>query len=240
MDSQSLYGERAELYDLLYSFKDYDGESARLRELLRAEGVADGAALLEAACGTGAYLERLQRWYQVSGVDVNAGVLEVARQKLPEVDLLQADMAELTLAEPVDALVCLFSSIGYVFPEERLRQTARSFHAALRPGGVLLVEPWLTPDGIEGGRPSVQTYESEDLKLVRANVTRVEGQRSLFDFHWLVVPRDRPVEHFVEQHELWLCPRETMTAAFEDAGFEVRWDEEGLTGRGLLVGRREV
>lgn len=240
MEYESLYQDRAELYDRLYTFKDYDGEAERLHALLQGEGVADGARVFEAACGTGAYLTRLQRWYEVSGCDLNAGILDVARSKLPGVELVQADMARLQVAQPVRALVCLFSSIGYVFPESRLRQAAQSFFAALEPGGVAVVEPWLTPDGIEVGRPSVQTYTSDDLHLVRATVPKVEGQTSVFDFHWLVVPRGGRVEHFVERHELWLYTHEQVQAAFEDAGFSVRWHDGGLMSaeRGLLVATR--
>ena len=56
VEDRSLYGSRADLYDLIYHFKDYAAEAARLRELL--EGVAAGAWITEAACGTGKYLER--------------------------------------------------------------------------------------------------------------------------------------------------------------------------------------
>ena len=53
MEYESLYQDRAELYDRLYTFKDYDGEAERLHTLLQGEGVADGARVFEAACDPG-------------------------------------------------------------------------------------------------------------------------------------------------------------------------------------------
>jgi len=38
--------------------------------------------------------------------------------------------------------------------------------------------------------------------------------------------------HFVEHHELGLFKPDEMTAAFNTPGLEVRYDPEGLTGRG--------
>ena len=81
--TDSMYGDRAQLYDLLYHFKDYAAEAEALRALLVAEGVAEGSAVLEAAVGTGEHLSRLARHFAVSGFDLNAGMLAVARTKMP-------------------------------------------------------------------------------------------------------------------------------------------------------------
>jgi daunosaminyl-N,N-dimethyltransferase/N-dimethyltransferase len=240
MDAEGMFGRHAEYYDPIYHWKDYAAEAARLHELLAAEGVEDGASVLEAACGTGSYLPPLSRWYAVSGFDLSAEVLQIARRKLPQAPLFQADMAEFTLAQPVAALLCLFSSIGYVYPEARLRAAARAFGQAVRPGGALIVEPWLTAESYRPGHPTMHTYDSPELKLCRAVVSKQEGEMAVLDFHWLALRAGAgDVEHFVDRHRLWLCPTETLLEAFAEAGFEARWEAEGLMpGRGLIVGRR--
>ncbi|MCP4805103.1 MAG: hypothetical protein GY913_22595 [Proteobacteria bacterium] len=48
--------QRAELYDLIYSDKAYDRESARLVDHLHELGVPGGGSVLEGCCGTGDYL----------------------------------------------------------------------------------------------------------------------------------------------------------------------------------------
>jgi daunosaminyl-N,N-dimethyltransferase/N-dimethyltransferase len=240
MDAEGMYGRRAEYYDRIYHWKDYAAEASRLRELLAAGGVGDGARVLEAACGTGAYLRHLRQWYEVQGFDLSEGMLEVARRKLPEVPLFQADMTDFAVQQPFDALLCLFSSIGYVYPEERLRRAARAFARALRPGGVLIVEPWLTQAAYRPGHLTMHTYDSPELKLCRAIVGKQEGELAVLDFHWLALRAGAgDVEHFVDRHSMWLCPTETLLDAFGEAGFEARWEPKGLMPeRGLIVGRK--
>lgn len=245
MDEQRMYGERAELYDPIYHWKDYAAEAARVSALLAELGIADGSRVLEAACGTGSHLVHLQHRYRVSGFDLSDGMVAVARAKLPaeaEVELFRADMADFAVPAPFDALLCLFSSIGYVHPEPRLRAAASCFARAVRPGGAIIIEPWLAPGVYQPGRLTMQTYDGPDLKLSRACISAQEGELAVMDFHWLVARKGaREVEHFVDRHELWLCPIERMQAIFEEAGFETRIAPDGLAAqRGLLLGRRRA
>src|SRR5947207_6179295 len=134
MRNESIYEARADLYDKIYSFKDYRREAERLRAILHDEGVADGARIVDAACGTGAHLACLREWFRVSGFDKNPAMLAVARRKLADVPLAEADLRDFELAEQVEAVLCLFSSIGYLHEEADLRQTAGAFARALVPG----------------------------------------------------------------------------------------------------------
>jgi daunosaminyl-N,N-dimethyltransferase/N-dimethyltransferase len=236
---EAIYGDAAELYDLIYHFKDYEAEALRVRELLEAEGVEEGGWVTEAACGTGKYLGQLRQWYRVSGFDRSEAMLAIARARLPGVPLHRADMTDFELDEPADAIVCLFSSIGYLTTDDALARAARCFSGAIRPGGALIVEPFVDPGDFEDGRPHIDIYEDDDLELARAIVTRRENELAILDFHWLVARRGEPVEHFVERHELRLHGREELTAAFGSAGFAVSWVETGLMPqRDLLIGRK--
>ena len=48
------------------------------------------------------------------------------------------------------------------------------------------------------------------------------------------------IEHAAETHELGLFTPEEMVGAFTAAGFQVEHDAEGITGRGLYVGSRDL
>jgi len=240
MESTALYSTRAELYDAIYHFKDYGAEAERIHALLEARGVGERSSVLDAACGTGSHLAPLRPWYEVSGFDLSEAMLEVARRKLPGVSLFAADLKSFTVERPVDGLLCLFSSIAYLRSRDELLSAARSFAAALRPGGVLLLEPFVAPADFVSGRPFLQTFDGEDLKCARVSISHVEGDRAVIDFGWLVVRRGQPaIEHFVERHDLWLCPYETITECLEQAGFTVEHAPHGLmTDRGLLIACR--
>lgn len=239
MEAASLYERRAELYDRIYSFKDYAAEAIRLRELLTREGAAPGSSLVDACCGTGSHLALLAADYRVGGFDASAAMLAIARRKLPAARLVEADVRDFRWPEQVDALTCLFSSIGYLRSVAEVDDAAKSFARALRPGGVLVIEPWLTREDCKPGIPTIHTYADDDIKLCRMAVTVVEGDFSIFEMNWLVGRRDAAVEHFVERHELRLAPRAELASALERAGFAARFEEEGLMPkRGLFVARR--
>lgn len=240
MENQSLYDRRAALYDAIYHFKRYDAEAERLREMLGQRGVGDGSRVLDVACGTGSHLDQLRRWYDVSGLDLNEGMLAIARQKLPDVSLELGDMADFTVERPRDAVLCLFSSIGYLLTREQLEAAARCFAAALRPGGVLVVEPFIEPEEYVEGRIMLQTHDGEELKCARACVSQLDGEHAVLDFNWLVLRSGQPeVEHFVERHRLWLCPGALIAETLEQAGFAVELEPRGLIpDRNVLVGTR--
>jgi trans-aconitate 2-methyltransferase len=97
-------------------------------------------AVLDAGCGTGNVTrvlhERLPRG-RVIAVDAAPSMVEQARELLPaEVEVRQADLLELELDEPVDAVLST-ATFHWIGDHDRL--FAR-LHAALRPGGRLVAQ----------------------------------------------------------------------------------------------------
>jgi daunosaminyl-N,N-dimethyltransferase/N-dimethyltransferase len=239
MDPGGMFGTRAEYYDAIYHWKDYAAEARRLAAILEGEGVGAGARVLDAACGTGSHLAHLRERFDVAGFDRSDDMLAIARRKLPGVPLFLADMADFRVERPFDALLCLFSSIGYL-DAAGLRSAAHAFARALRPGGALVLEPWLTREKLRVGNLTLQTFDGPDLKLARMVRHELDGDWSVLDFHWLALRHGGPgVEHFVDRHRLRLCPTPALLGALEDAGFAARLEPDGLMkDRGLVIARR--
>jgi daunosaminyl-N,N-dimethyltransferase/N-dimethyltransferase len=230
-----MYGRLARYYDGLYAWKDYAGEAEQLHALLGELGVADGARVVEAACGTGLYLTQLSRWYRVAGYDGSAEMLAVARDKLVGVDLQRALLQEHVVSPAADAVVCLFSSIGHV-PRPELPAVARCLRDSVRPGGVVIVEPWIAPQIAESGHVAVQTHTAPGVALSRVSLHDVVDGRSKLDFAFtLATPKG--VERLDEVHWMELLEPSELTRIFERAGLLTEWHDPGL-GRGLLVARR--
>jgi SAM-dependent methyltransferase len=229
-----VFSRSARIYDAVYSWKDYAGEAARVHELVQARKPG-AATLLDVACGTGTHLAELRRWYRCEGIDLDADLLAVARERLPDVPLHQGDMRDFDLGRRFDAVTCLFSAIGYMRTVEELDAAVAAMARHLEPGGVLVVEPWLSPEAVRIPHVGAVFVDEPELKIARVNTIQVDGRTSGFDFHY-VVGTPESVEHFVEHHELGLFTREEQLAAFRAAGLEVEHDEEGLMGRGLYIG----
>ncbi len=231
-----MFSRSADLYDALYAtFKDYEAEAARLRELI-AEGVPRAATLLDVACGTGKHLELLREDFEVTGLDLDPELLGIARERLAGVDLHEGDMTGFDLGRRFDVVLCLFSSIGYVRKDERLRAAIAAMARHLEPGGLLVVEPWLAPEAWREGHVAMLVLDEPELKVVRMNRADRDGDVSVIDFHYLIGTPER-VNHFTERHELGLFTDGQYRDAFAAAGLVVEHDPEGLMGRGLYLGQ---
>ena len=227
----------AAYYDAIYATlgKNYAHEVDLLLPLIQHYKRAQGNELLDVACGTGGHLGSLGHHFEVAGLDLEAGMLAVARQKYPGLMFYQDDMIDFDLRRQFDVIVCLFSAIGYVRTLAHLNLTLANFKRHLKPGGVVLVEPWFEPAEMNAGFVHAVFVDQPDLKIARMNVTRIENNISILDFNFMVAT-PTGVEHFTELHELGLFTQADYLAAFQAAGFETQYLTPGIAGRGLYIG----
>lgn len=229
-----MFTKSARFYDAVYSFKDYAAEAAKVDALIK-ERTPGARTLLDVACGTGKHLEYLRERYEAEGLDLDPELLGIAHERLPGIPLHEGDMLAFDLGRRFDAVLCLFSSIGYATTVPRLRRAVATMAAHVAAGGVLVVEPWLTPEVWQDDHLGAVFVDEADLKIARVNLSERDGRVSRFVFHYLVLTADG-VERFEEPHELGLFTHEEYLEAFRAAGLEVEHDPEGLMGRGLYVG----
>lgn len=231
------YEQSARWYDRIYGDKAYGEEAEALRGLVARERPG-AATLLEVGCGTGGHLAFLREHFACAGVDLSAAMLAIAKAKLPDLPLHQADMRDFTLAERFDVVASLFSGIGYVRSTGELFGAVARMARHLEPGGVLVVEPWFSPQQwnpgtkIHGG----MIVDEPELKIVRMVVSEQRGRFAVTPMHHLVATTDG-VEHFVETHELLLAEPSEYRAAFEAAGLSAVRFEPDLFVRGAWIGR---
>lgn len=235
----AVFSRSQRFYDAIYSWKDYPGEAALLKRLIAGHKRSDGNALLDIACGTGPHVPYLRDTFAYEGLDLDPQMLALARQRYPDVPFHQGDMVDFALGRQFDVVTCLFSSIGYTRTAPRLQQAVATMARHLRPGGVLLVGAFLTPQEWIPSHPHALFVDQPDLKLARLNVSGVPGEDNVavLDFHYLAATPDG-VEYFTEHHELGLFTEEQYRAAFTQASLVVEHDREWLGGRGMYIGTR--
>lgn len=230
----------AEHYDHLYATKDYEREAHLLRDRL-ARMDPSLHTVLDVACGTGTHDEHLCQFYEVDGLDLRPEFLDAARKRNASGRYHAADMRDFRLDRLYDAVLCLFSSIGYTKTTQDLLRALTCCREHLTPRGVVVIEPWLTPEQWQA--PSVRWDHGPagDVSIVRmGRSTRREAGSdiiSVMEFHYLV-GTTQAVEYSRETHELGLFSRRQMESALLQAGFhDVHFDTEGLSCRGLYVAR---
>jgi ubiquinone/menaquinone biosynthesis C-methylase UbiE len=226
-----------ELYDAIYSFKNYRRECTRLHNLINAL-VPGAQGILDVACGTGEHAKYLKEHYSVDGIDINEGYLRAARLKNPSGKYTQADLMNFDLGRTYDVVTCLFSAIGIVKTFTFLETGITCMARHVRPGGALIIEPWFTPELWRPTAPFILVGELETSKVYRLSQSVKEGPLSLLLHHYLKATPNG-IEHYSEKIELGLFSRDEMTWAFDFAGMAVQYDAEGLMGRGLYVGRHD-
>ena len=110
------------------------------RDVLQRLELDGDETVLDAGCGTGrvtaALAERLPGGHVIA-VDGSRAMVDEARRRLPEsVEVREADLLELTVPDPVDAIVST-ATFHWIGDHERLFSR---LHDALKPGGRLVAQ----------------------------------------------------------------------------------------------------
>ncbi|MCE2437925.1 MAG: class I SAM-dependent methyltransferase [Candidatus Latescibacteria bacterium] len=238
-EAEKMWAELAPYYDVLYQWKDYRSEAARIHQLIQSHRLSSGNALLDVACGTGEHTRYLREHYRVTGIDLNPEMLKIARRKVPGVSFLRRDMTFFDLKRRFDAIVCLFSSIAYVRTYRKLRQTVACFGRHLKPGGILVIEPFFTTGTFRPGSINGGTMEREGVRISRHSVSRRRGNLAVLDFHFLLSTK-LGVRYFRDIHELALFDSERFLDILEDEGLRPEFDSHGLMqDRGLYLALKQ-
>jgi SAM-dependent methyltransferase len=228
-----MFAKSARYYDALYRFKDYTHAAQAIDKLI-GERSPGATSILDVGCGTGKHLAALGARYEVAGLDINPDLLDIANANCPAGSFHCGDMADFDLGRSFDVVICLFSSIGYVKTRERLFSTVAAMAAHLNRGGLLLLEPWFTPETYWVGHLATNYVDEPDLKISWMYVSELRDGMTALDIHYQVGTPDG-VSQFRELHEMGLFTQDEIFDAFAKARLEAAFDDEGFFGRGLYI-----
>lgn len=163
-----------------------------------------GARVLELGCGVGVpTTQRLARRFAVTGVDISAQHIALARGNVPAATFLQADMAALDFAPASFDAVAAFYSIIHV-PREEHAALVHAIATWLRPGGLLVAtmgagatEAAVAPDWLGvpmffshfDGATNRRLVEEAGLRIISAREETADEDRAPVTFLWVVARR---------------------------------------------------
>jgi SAM-dependent methyltransferase len=130
----------------LYSpFLTRERTRAEVAGILEILALPFGARVLDLGCGWGRHaIELADAGLAVTGADLSATLLRHAEGFAGEadvvVDWVHSDMRAIPWTAEFDAVVSLFSSLGYFLSDEEDLRALRAARRALRPGGSFLLE----------------------------------------------------------------------------------------------------
>ena len=233
-----MFTKSAKFYDAIYHFKDYTLAAGKLDAFIK-KYCPGARSLLDTACGTGKHIEHLKEKYECEGLDLNADLLTIAKERCPGIKFINADMTRFDTGRKYDVVTCLFSSIAYVKTIENLNSAVRSMSSHLNPGGLLIIEPWFSKENFWTDRVTVNNYDTPELKITWMYTSKLEDGLSVLDIHYLAGTPEEVV-HFTEKHELGLFEDSEYRKSFTDAGLDIQYDREGLFGRGMYIGVKSL
>ena len=134
--AERAYEAIAPVYDDFTAHHNYELWLGNLLPQLRRHGLR-GRRLLDVGCGTGkSFLPMLERGWEVTGCDISASMLELARAKSGDaVRLSVADMRELPVFGEFDLVWALDDAVNYLLSGEELGRALSGMRATLPPTG---------------------------------------------------------------------------------------------------------
>jgi len=138
-------------------------ETEGLREMVP---LPPGGEVLDLACGWGRHSVSLARaGFRVTGLDLSETLLARGRKRAKaagvQVDFVRGDMREIPWRGRFDAVLSLYSSLGYFLSDEEDLRVLRGAAAALRPDGAFVLET-MHRDHIVGDYASRDWWETDD------------------------------------------------------------------------------
>ena len=183
-------------------------------------------AILDVGCGTGTFACLLAaRGKDVIGVDPAAASIDVARRK-PDAHLVRWLVGDATSLPPLQVdLAVMTGNVAQVFVDEPAwRETLRSVHAALRPGGTFVFE--VRDPGQEAWREwnrdaSFREVDIPEVGVVQTWVDLTDVAPPLVSFRWTFVFASDGYRA-TSDSTLRFRSRAELDAALAESGFAVR------------------
>jgi hypothetical protein len=143
-------------------------------------------------------------------------------------------MTNFKINQKFDVIVCLFSSIGFVKTLDKVKHTVHQFMKHLTDRGLIIIEPWFTPDQWIPGYISVLHEEAGGYKVLRMSHAELDGTLSISNERYLIGSKDGII-HLEERHVLGLFTHEELTNIFYDLGLVIEYDPQGICGKGTYI-----
>jgi SAM-dependent methyltransferase len=218
-----MYREFAAWWPLLSPPAVYAEEAAIYRRLLLETSRQRPRAVLELGSGGGNNASHLKADFQLTLVDLSAGMLEVSRDLNPECEHVQGDMRTVRLGRVFDA-VFVHDAVTYMTTEQDLRMAMETAFVHCRPGGGAVVAPDHLRENFRtgtdhgghdrdgrGARYLEWTWDPDPLDTTY-----------LVDYAYLLRDADGSVRVEHDRHVEGLFPRATWLRLLEEVGFQAR------------------
>jgi len=215
------YNDLAWTEDWFASREELDEEAQIFIRFLEDEKSSTEKTMLHLGCGAGGYEFVFKNHYEVTGVDISKGMLDLARTRHSDVEYLEDDMRTVNLDRQFD-VVLIPDGIDYMTTVEDLKQAINNAVSHLKPGGKLLVVCKTAESFKENN--FVYTGEKDGIHITLfENNHRLINQPEIYEAALCYMIREGDDLSFhTEKQTLGLFPLATWEQILTDAGLSIK------------------
>jgi len=206
-------------WEAIVNVRDTARETDFIQSVLPKKGT-----ILDLCCGTGRHsiLLRKRGWNTI-GLDLSKNLLAIAKRGMRkegvEFPLVRADMRHFPFREQVfDAVICMFTSFGYLASENEDMKSLKEIQRTLREGGSFLLDV-ANRDHIIRVFQEREWSEFEPFYMLERRSLDLQASRLLSQ--WTIIRKDtREVRSL--QHDLRLYTFQRLKQMLSEAGLRVK------------------
>ncbi|UCD85948.1 MAG: class I SAM-dependent methyltransferase [Deltaproteobacteria bacterium] len=235
--AQKVY-EKPELYEIFSSRQDFKKESDFVVKLAKQFKKSKGNSLLNVGCGTGAHDKFLKKYFDLTGIDLNKKMLELAKKKNPKLTYKIGNMKSFSFSQKFDVITALTGVMSYNHSYKELKNTLTNLYKHLEKGGILVFN-WAVVKEVafEKGKiknyVKVDTISRKDLDCVvidnaydpNRNDTTIET-----NVIFLIRKNRGPLKIVVDKHLLGLFELKKVRKILREIGFKCHLYENDFSG----------
>ena len=217
------YTELASWWPLMSAPSEYKEEAAFYGGALEQASSLPGRTLLELGSGGGNNASHMKARFDMTLVDVSAGMVAVSRALNPELEHHVADMRDVRLGRTVD-VVFLHDAICYMATEDDLRRAFATARVHLRPGGAALFAPDYVRENFRPGTDHGGHDGAERALRYLEWVWDPDPDDTWYyaDYTFALREPDGAVHVAFDRHVEGLFPRARWLTLLDEAGFDAR------------------
>lgn len=228
----SIFDKYAQFYDAVYRDKDYVAECNFIEEIFKSYSAVPITSILDLGCGTGGHaLPLAKRGYHVTGIDQSSSMIASARNKTTDtgnagrVNFSTGDIRHIHLETTFDAVISMFSVVGYMITNEDVLSFFRTARKHLKSGGLFLFDIWSGPT-VLSQRP-LDRYKiigNTSDRIIRFSHPEIDLYHHTVDVHYelLHLQNNLVTAQASELHKVRFFFPQEITLYLELTGFIVR------------------
>ncbi|MFC1724982.1 class I SAM-dependent DNA methyltransferase [candidate division KSB1 bacterium] len=222
-NNHKLYNEFSWLWPIISPPEEYEDETRFFSKTIVENAKIPVKSMLHLGCGGGHNDCFFKEYFEITGVDISKGMLNLAKNLNPEIEYIQGDMRSIRLNKNFDAVV-IMDSVNYMLDEADLNSSFNTAYTHLKPGGVLLTLQEITKEKFKQNETFTSVHSN-----YRAEITFIENHYdpdpddSTYEVTLIYLIRKKgKLEIQTDVHIGGVFNNDTLFRLLNQTGFEVK------------------